>query len=77
MHGHSKVHVGYNRSLYNWAMRQSTYIDTLSKEKREKLLRLRFEFKPSKQRVSVSVKNMIENLEEKALLISPYAVPKI
>ena len=77
LHGHSKVNAGYNRSLYNWVLRQAESIDKLSKEKRIKLVRLRFEFKISKQRISVSAKNLIENLEEKPLLISPYTVPKI
>lgn len=76
-YGHSKVPYSYDKSLFTWASRQAGYIDTLSKEKRAKLLRLRFEFKPSKQRISVSVKNMNENLKDKSLLISPYQVPKL
>jgi hypothetical protein len=76
-HGHSKVPRSYDQSLFTWTSRQATYIDTLSKEKKAKLLRLRFEFKPSKQRTSVSVKNMTENLKDKALLISPYQIPKL
>lgn len=76
-YGHCEVHYSYDNSLYTWVKRQATYIDTLPKEKRAKLLRLGFKFKPSKQRISVSVKNMTENLKDKSSLISPYQIPKL